>query len=154
MQLDFSIDDAAVRAAFSRLQQLGLDSRPVMREAAAALADSTEQAFANERDPETGESWVPLSEKYKKWRDKKGYTGKILQMKGMLSMSITTGYSAKQGWIGSPLVYAPIHQLGGLPDMPPGPAAVPARPYLGLDKTGREEIMNSVRLAVSNSFVI
>lgn len=151
MQLDFSIDDAGVRAAFARLQQLGVDARPVMREAAAALADSTEQAFANERDPETGEAWLSLSKKYKKWRDKKGYTGKILQMKGMLSMSINTGYSAKQAWIGSPLIYAPIHQLGGLPDMPPGPAAVPARPYLGLDNTGRGEIIDAVRRAVRAS---
>ncbi|EIX6435110.1 phage virion morphogenesis protein [Salmonella enterica] len=151
MQLDFSIDDAGVRAAFSRLQQLGVDARPVMREAAAALADSTEQAFANEKDPETGAGWLSLTEKYRKRREEKGYTGKMLQMKGMLSMSINTGYSAKQAWIGSPLIYAPIHQLGGLPDMPPGPAAVPARPYLGLDNAGRGEIIDAVKRAVSAS---
>ncbi|ECZ0079939.1 phage virion morphogenesis protein [Salmonella enterica subsp. enterica] len=151
MQLDFSIDDAGVRAAFSRLQQLGVDARPVMREAAAALADSTEQAFANEKDPETGAGWLSLTEKYRQRREKKGYTGKMLQMKGVLSMSINTGYSAKQAWIGSPLIYAPIHQLGGLPDMAPGPAAVPARPYLGLDNTGRGEIIDAVKRAVSAS---
>lgn len=31
--------------------------------------------------------------------------------------------------IGTNLVYAAIHEFGGTPDMAPGPAAIPARPY-------------------------
>ena len=42
--------------------------------------------------------------------------------------------------VGSNLVYAAIHQFGGTPDMHPGPAAIPARAYLGLSDADVVEI--------------
>jgi phage gpG-like protein len=32
--------------------------------------------------------------------------------------------------------------FGGTPDMPPGPAAVPGRPYLGLSPAGAQELLD------------
>lgn len=40
----------------------------------------------------------------------------------------------------APGVTAAIHQLGGLPAMAPGPAAIPARPFLGIDRDDGEMI--------------
>lgn len=55
---------------------------------------------------------------------------KILTDTSQLRNSINAEADSKSVTVGSNEDYAAIHQFGGLPDMPPGPAAVPARPYL------------------------
>lgn len=152
MDLDISFDTAHIQAAFARVQALGLNPRPITRQIAGILADSSEQAFADEKDPESGRKWTDLSPSHKQYREKKGYwPGKILQMQGALAMSMTTGYGPTKAWIGSPMVYAAIHQLGGTSDMAPGPAAIPARPYMGIDDVARKEILHVIQNALSAS---
>ncbi|WP_421173765.1 phage virion morphogenesis protein [Aeromonas enteropelogenes] len=152
MDLDISFDTAQIQAAFARFRALGENPRPITRQIAGILADSTEQAFADEKDPQTGVPWADLTPKHKARREKKGHwPGKILQMQGALAMSMTTGYGPTSAWIGSPMVYAAIHQLGGTPDMPPGPAAIPARPYMGIDDVARKEILHVIQNALSAS---
>ncbi|WP_421238526.1 phage virion morphogenesis protein [Aeromonas enteropelogenes] len=152
MDLDISFDTAQIQAAFARFRALGENPRPITRQIAGILADSTEQAFADEKDPQTGTPWTDLTPKHKAYREKKGYwPGKMLQMQGALAMSMTTGYGPTKAWIGSPMVYAAIHQLGGTPDMPPGPAAIPARPYMGIDDVARKEILHVIQSALSAS---
>ncbi len=152
MDLDVSIDTANIQAAFARFRALGENPRLITRQIAGILADSSEQAFADEKDPQTGRSWNDLSPQHIARRKKKGHwPGKILQMQGLLAMSLTTGYSPTKAWIGSPMVYAAIHQLGGTSGMAPGPAAIPARPYMGLDGVGRQEVLQIIQKAVQGS---
>ncbi|NRN26743.1 phage virion morphogenesis protein [Photorhabdus heterorhabditis] len=145
MQLDYQFDDAAIQAAFKRVQKLGRDTTPITRAIAAVLASESEEAFAQEADPTTGNPWKPLTKKYKARLAKKGKTGRMLQRsQGGLAMSLSTEYDAVSAAIGANKVYAAIHQWGGLPDMPPGPAAVPARPYMGLSAQGAADIIDII----------
>lgn len=121
--------------------------KEVMRAAAAALRESSEYAFEQQVDPETGEKWADWSDDYEEWREKHGYNdpGKILTLSGQLAASLTTDYSDTYAVIGSNKVYGPIHQWGGLPGMKPGPAAIPARPYMGLDDVSEGSIYEAIQ---------
>ncbi|HDJ1091332.1 TPA: phage virion morphogenesis protein, partial [Escherichia coli] len=82
----------------------------------------------------------------RKWRTRKGYTpGKILTLNGDLARRLTTDYGDTWALIGSNEPYAAIHQWGGLPGMPPGLAAIGARPYMGFDEVAEQEIMDEIR---------
>ncbi|MGY3910752.1 phage virion morphogenesis protein [Aeromonas piscicola] len=152
MDLDISIDTANIQAAFARFQAMGENPRIITRQIAGILADSSEQAFADERDPETGAPWADLTPRHQARRKKGGHwPGRILQVKGLLATSLTTGYSPTTAWIGSPMKYAAIHQLGGTAGMPPGPAAISARPYMGLDGVARQEILQAIQGALTGS---
>ncbi|RZF83716.1 phage virion morphogenesis protein [Pseudoalteromonas sp. CO325X] len=131
--------------AFARLQQLaraGVDLSTPMAAVAQVLSGESEDAFANEQDPETGQAWQALSDNYVKQNPARAL-GQILQMsQGGLASSITTDSGSTWAQIGSNKEYAAIHQLGGTSDMAPGPAAIPARPYLGLGEQGEDEILD------------
>ncbi|MCG9754998.1 phage virion morphogenesis protein [Shewanella insulae] len=43
--------------------------------------------------------------------------------------------------VGCNEIYAVIHQFGGTDDMPAAPAAVPARPYMGLSAEDEQSIL-------------
>lgn len=145
MKLDVRFDDRDIQHAFQRVTQLGMDSTPITRAVAAVLASESEDAFANQADPATGQPWTPLTPRYKAKLDARGYTGPMLQRtQGGLALSLSTAYDAVSAAIGSNKVYAPIHQWGGLPTMPPGPAAVPARPYMGLSRQGIADIVDII----------
>ncbi|EJL3742575.1 phage virion morphogenesis protein, partial [Escherichia coli] len=122
----------------------------IPRVMAAALLSSTEQAFERQADPDTGKGWEAWSDSWLAWRQDHGFVpGSILTLHGDLARSITTDYGQDYALIGSPKIYAAIHQWGGTPDMAPRPAGVPARPYMGLDKTGEQEIFDAIRKRVS-----
>lgn len=147
MSIDLAVvvDIRRVQAAFTSLGAMAND-REIPRVAAGALLSSTEQAFEQEADPMTGQHWSSWSDPYLAWREQHGHTpGKILTLNGDLARSITTDYGPDYALIGSPKVYAALHQWGGTAGMPPGPAAVPARPYMGLDKVGEGEIYNAIK---------
>ena len=153
MPLDTStvVDIRQIQLAFARLGTMATD-KAIPRVAAAALLSSTEQAFESQKNPEDGQHWAEWSDPYLEWRKEKGKVpGKILQLDGDLAASVTTDYGPDYAVIGSPKVYAALHQWGGLPDMPPGPAAVPARPYMGLDKPGEAEIFDAIEKRASGA---
>jgi phage virion morphogenesis protein len=67
------------------------------------------------------------------WRAKAKRTlheNKILTDSGDLQENISYEADATGVTVGSNKDYAAIHQFGGTADMAPGPAAIPARPYL------------------------
>ncbi|MGA5655255.1 phage virion morphogenesis protein [Rahnella contaminans] len=141
-----------MRDAFKKLADPKVMTRPVMRDAAGALHEASEYAFEQQKDPNTGEAWKPWTDDWKKWREDHGYTpGKILTLSGQLATSLTTDYGDDYALIGSNKVYAAIHQWGGLPRMAPGPAAIPERPYMGLDDTGEELILSSIDKSLYNA---
>ncbi|AXF74859.1 phage virion morphogenesis protein [Erwinia tracheiphila] len=145
MQIDHKFDDRGIVRAFKRLEKLGRDTTPITRAIAAVLASESEDAFATETDPTTGKKWAPLTEGYKARLAKKGKTGGMLQRsQGGLAMSLSVDYDAVSAAIGTSKVYGPIHQWGGLPNMPPAPAAVPAREYMGLSPQGVKDILTII----------
>jgi phage virion morphogenesis protein len=128
LQLEITGLDAAM-AWLNRIgdPRLGREGLVVL----GGLAESqTRRRIAQEKTAPDGEVWAPWSEAYAKSR-RPGHS--LLQAEGSLLDSIAAyDVSDDEERVGSNLVYAAIHQAGGLPDMAPGPAAIPARPYLGL----------------------
>lgn len=153
MKIEYA-QDVASRRIKRLFKELNKGSRkPIMRAAAQALHESTEYAFDHERDPTTNAPWLPWSDPWKEWREEHGFVpGQILKLHGQLAASMTTEYGDDFALIGSNKPYAAIHQWGGLPTMPPGPAAIPARPYMGLDDTGEMMIYDAIRKAVNKAF--
>jgi phage virion morphogenesis protein len=143
---------AKLRKGFKNLADVKAVTKPVMREAAGALHESTEYAFEQERDPTTNAPWLPWSDPWKEWREEHGYTPeKKLSLTGQLASSMTTDYGDDYALIGTNKVYGAIHQWGGLSTMPPGPRNIPARPYMGLDDTGEQLILASINKAVNKA---
>lgn len=149
IDLESVVDVRRIQLALGDLESITND-RNIPRVMAAALLSSTEQAFERQADPDTGHSWESWSDPWLAWRQEHGFVpGSILSLHGDLARSITTDYGPDYALIGSPKVYAAIHQWGGTPEMPPRPASVPARPYMGLDKTGEQEIYDAIRKRVN-----
>jgi phage virion morphogenesis protein len=132
-----TVDDRALRAALGRLTRGLANPTPALEDVARALANITEDAFQRQRSP-FGEPWADLKDKTKARREKAGHwPGPILQVTaGGLAGSITHGADRSSAWVAASKVYAAIHQFGGTPEMRPGPAGIPARPYLPVDETG------------------
>lgn len=152
MQIDYKFSDEAIRASIKRLQELGADMTPITRSIAAVLASEADDAFQKEADPTTGRQWQKLTPNYAAKLTAKGLTGKMLnRTMGGLAMSLTTDFDVVSAVIGSNKAYAAIHQLGGTSDMPVAPAAVPARPYMGLSQYGIRDIIDIINVTLSNA---
>jgi phage virion morphogenesis protein len=95
------------------------------------MFQDSQQSFLQTADPTSGAEWVK-----RKREPKDGHP--ILRMSAAgLMKHVRAGHdetaSGFEIWGGViPLVYAAIHQFGGTEGMAPGPAAIPARPYVGL----------------------
>ncbi len=151
MSIDLAVvvDIRRLQTAFKSLGAMAND-KAIPRVAAAALLSSSEQAFEKEQDPETGEHWADWSDPYLSWREKHGHVpGSILTLNADLARSMTTDYGPDYALIGSPKIYAAIHQWGGTSGMAPGPSAIKPRPYMGLDKPGRADIYAAIRKRLS-----
>ena len=124
--IEIKLDNKAVEEALLEVAQKASDLRPLMKNIAGIMADSTEENFKEEGRPK----WQDLSEKTKTARRKTGhYPGQILQVSGQLALSITTQYDDESAVIGSNKVYAAIQQLGGQTGKNKK-VSISARPYL------------------------
>jgi phage virion morphogenesis protein len=85
----------------------GKSLRPAMASIGEQMLLSTEQRFADQRDPD-GQPWAPLSKRYAK--RKKG--DKILTERGALRRINYRATDAGVAW-GTNRIYGAIHQLGG-----------------------------------------
>ena len=102
--IEIKIDNSGVLDAFNRLLQLGGDMSPIMEKIAGVMKDHTEENFASQSGP-LG-AWPAL-------KDKKRADGMILQDTGRLAESITVSHNHNSASIGTNVIYARIHQLGG-----------------------------------------
>lgn len=153
-----SLQDPGVRRALGKLAVKAMDLKPALTEFGSYEVASTQRRIEQEIDPE-GDRWpeLAMSTQLKRTgagagRDIKGrYTGghgegeargadHMLRAKGLLFASLTYLASRFDLAIGSNRIYAALQQFGGNDDMPPGPAAVPARPYLGFSNEDEEEL--------------
>ena len=138
--IEIKIDNQKVEKALLEIAQKTSNLRPLMKNIAGIMADSTEENFKEEGRPK----WKDLSEKTKTARKKTGhYPGQILQVSGQLALSVTTQYDETSAIIGSNKVYAAIHQLGGQAGKNKK-TTIPARPYLSLTNEEYEEILSLV----------
>jgi len=135
--IEIKLDNKKVEEALLELAQKTSNLRPLMKNIAGIMADSTEENFKEE-----GRSkWQDLSEVTKTARRKTGhYPGQILQVSGQLALSITTQYDDESAVIGSNKVYAAIQQLGGQAGKNKK-VTIPARPYLQLADDDYQEIL-------------
>lgn len=138
--IEIKIDNKEVEKALLEIAQKTSNLRPLMKNIAGIMADSTEENFKVEGRPK----WKDLSEKSKTARKKTGhYPGQILQVSGQLALSVTTQYDDSSAVIGSNKVYAAIHQLGGQAGKNKK-TTIPARPYLKLTDDDFDEIISIV----------
>src|SRR5574344_1123153 len=109
--IEVKLDNKEVQDALIKVAQKCENLKPLMKNIAGIMADSTEENFAQEGRPD---KWQELAESTIKKRTKTGhYPGKILQVEAQLATSIITHYDIESPVIGSNLVYSAIHQLGG-----------------------------------------
>lgn len=162
------IDDAEIKAAFVRLNQAGTDLRPLMQQAGEFLIETTKQRFETSTAPD-GTPWAPnaeitylnLLDRYKSSYSKK--TGQIsaagsrrvVGKKPLIgesrALSTTINYRAGSDFleIGSPMIYAGVHQFGAKQgafgrSRRNGPIPwgdIPARPFLGLSDLDRTTLL-------------
>lgn len=139
--MDVTVNSAAYRRAMEALFTRTLNLRDPFEEIGASLVTSTQQRIEEEQTPE-GEAWpaLALSTQRKRVtkRERRG-SAHILRVKGLLVGSVTYLATPTDLQVGSNRTQAAIQQLGGTPDMAPGPAAIPARPYLGLSAADERE---------------
>ena len=139
--IEIKLDNKAVEEALLEVAQKASDLRPLMKNIAGIMADSTEENFKEEGRPK----WKDLSEKTKTARRKTGhYPGQILQVSGQLALSITTQYDDNSAVIGSNKVYAAIQQLGGQAGRNKK-VTIPARPYLNLADEDYQDILKTIK---------
>lgn len=106
--IEIKLDNKEVESRLLDWVKRSENLRPLMKNIAGIMADSTEENFKKEGRPK----WKDLSEKTKTVRKKTGhYPRQILQVSGQLAMSVTTQYDNESAIIGSNKIYAAIHQL-------------------------------------------
>jgi phage virion morphogenesis protein len=105
---------------------------PLMKIVGAVLESSTRVRFRTSISPE-GAPWKPSLRVI-------AHGGKTLVRKARLRDSITHDADDTHAVVGSNLVYARIHQLGGKAGRKSHRVTIPARPYLGVSTSDRIEI--------------
>jgi phage virion morphogenesis protein len=119
--LSIRVESVAVESMLSDLVVKMTDLTPVMREIGEILVEQTDSAFESGRSP-GGKDWEPS-------KRAQATGGQTLIDTAILRNSITAQASADEVEVGTNVVYAAIHQLGGKT----GRAAktvLPARPFL------------------------
>lgn len=116
-----------------------MDKRPLMDAIGFAVENQTRDRIANDKRTPAGKPWAPWSPGYARTRNS-GQS--LLQSEGDLLDTLTYVVDTDGAGveIGSNRPYAAIQQFGGKSGMPPGPAAIPARPYLGLSEENKDDI--------------
>ena len=136
-------DDADVLSMLTKLHERMGDLGPVMQEIAGYMHDSSEQAFANQRDPVTGDPWPELSDTTLQLRpDRAG--GQLLRDSAQLVGSLMQESDGLSAYYATDKPYAAMHQFGGTTSprsMIPN-VEIPARPFLGLDDVAKEDILD------------
>lgn len=129
--VDVQINSLALDAMFQRLLAFGEDQSVVMADLAEGLLQRTEDRFDTQTAPD-GEPWEPLTLKYLAKKKRKGYPETLLLMEGRLRNELRSEFGPDFAEVATAaLPYAAIHQFGGKSWMAPGPAAIPAREYMG-----------------------
>lgn len=117
-RIEITADTGFVREALARIAGITGRLTPTFRSIGSYLVSSTQQRFLRQVDPRD-RAWTPLGVRTVKQRIRLGYFPiSILRRAGDLFRSIVSLADDTHVEVGSPLVYAAIHQLGGEIQMP------------------------------------
>lgn len=143
MAVDFGFewDDRDFQAVCVDLIGRGERLRPLMKGVGEELVESTRKRFSTKTAPD-GQAWKPLKPQTV---ERKNGKGSILVFESYLLDLLRADAGDDFVDIGSALDYAALHQLGGTSDMAPGPAAVEARPYLGMSDDDGRNVLDIAR---------
>ncbi|WP_153769231.1 phage virion morphogenesis protein [Labrenzia sp. CE80] len=118
-----TIEDAEINAALSRVADAGGETGPMMVEIQAAMLFSVQRRFETETSPD-GTPWqrhAPRTAKARAKRKTHGRSGgngpvtpKLLRDTNRLYKSISGEATETEATVGTNLVYAGIHQSGGI----------------------------------------
>lgn len=133
LAINVEINDREVIAALRRLQSAGADMEPVFRSIGERLLINIRDGFSRQESPE-GVAWAPLSPAYR--ARKKKNADKILTARGYLHDTLRYQASASGVEIGTDRIYGATHQFGR--------DGIPARPFLGLSESSRQDILSIV----------
>ncbi len=144
MSTAITFDMRALGAVSRRFSVERLANKQTLMDAIGfAVENQTRDRIANEKESPEGAPWKPWSPGYAATR---AGGQSLLQSEGDLLDTLTyaVDIDGEAVEIGSNQPYAAIQQFGGKSGMPPGPAAIPARPYLGLSVDNQDEIEHLV----------
>ncbi|NYZ12886.1 phage virion morphogenesis protein [Azospirillum sp. RWY-5-1] len=110
VSMGVTVDDAALRGLFWRLQDAGVRLGPAMAEIAGHLETETRHRFATGTGPD-GVAWTPS-------RRAKRQGGQTLVDQGHLRDSVTSRSDDRSAEVGTDRAYAAIHQFGGTINRP------------------------------------
>jgi len=149
---DIELNDHELRRALVKVWGKLSDSRPLMASIAHELLSATKEAFIDE-----GPGWPLLAPSTLAAREASGHGAHpILRLSNALSRSIVSRHSKDQAVLGTNLIYAAIHQLGGRAGRHHS-VTIPARAYLpiGEDRalTGRvrERVLKALNQVLADS---
>ena len=118
------LDDAAARRALTRLAGRAIDLEPAMDEIGAMLVASTLERFERGEDPD-GQPWTPSIRALEQG-------GQTLVDTTRLRGSITHEAARDSVTVGTNVIYAAIHQLGGKAGRSKK-VTIPERAFLGVN---------------------
>lgn len=158
--INFVVEDDQIKGALGRLMALCDKNSPILGDIAAVGAATTAERFRTQIGPD-GKRWKPSLRAQLTG-------GKTLYDDGHLAQSISSWTTADSANWGIGRVYAAIHQFGGTIKpkngdalkfkIPGGGFAVvkavrmPARPFLGLSESNRNQILDLIENRLSASF--
>lgn len=141
--VEVSIDDRELRELLSGIMKRMADMTPVNREIGEVVYESVQRNFEEKRAPD-GTPWKPLAGSTKKARARKGRSAEdILILNRILMGSIHADAYPDRAEIGTDLIYAAIHQFGGLAGRGHS-VEIEAREYLGVRDEDWPEIKDAV----------
>lgn len=135
-----------VATRFSRMANATADAAPALEEIADYLMQRADAKFSSEGRAGGG-SWKKLTPKWLTFKEKHGFSSRILVKKGVLRQAMTKRDAPGQVLeigphrlkFGTNIPYAATQQFGR-----PG-KGIPARPFLGANNTDKQAIRNIVR---------
>ena len=160
--IKIELNDAGVHQALIQAQSRATNLRPLMAGLANKLLEATEDNFANECNPETGQRWPELAPSTRQQRATTGHGGKMLQVSGLLASSVQPNFGDNYAEVGTNKAYAPVHQFGsdpytirprhkqalafggGIIRKKVNHPGVPARPFLGLSAQHKADLIDAI----------
>lgn len=158
MSLQLTVNLGNIERLQQRIQRLaGIDKTDLLDAVGFEVENQTKRRIGSEKQAPDGTPWVELSDDYAAAKPK----GDLLELEGVLWNSIQYNVQGDTVQVGSNVVYAAIHQLGGKTKPHrivaknkqalafgggvykavnhPG-SDIPARPYLGLSTDNIDDI--------------
>lgn len=117
MKITIEANDKASLAGLRLLARAAGDLRPAFEDIGEILVRSTAKRFEDQVGPD-GQTWAPLSPAHLLFKQKKGYSPKILTMRGRLRASIVAKAAPAELQVGTNVVYAAIQHFGGTIEKP------------------------------------